>query len=103
MKTCGGCGKSVADKDYEHCWFCPALLCFDCWEDVGHCGHAEAEAINAAALIAGRKIQADLTSPFVRGRVAAHRIGGKDDGSVLPGRRHEATCDLMGAYRGDGK
>jgi hypothetical protein len=45
--NCGRCGVAVADGEY--CWYCWGPLCLDCWEAVGHCGHPEAEAANAAA------------------------------------------------------
>jgi hypothetical protein len=33
----------------ECCWFCGGDMCVKCWDDHGHCGHPEADAINAAA------------------------------------------------------
>ena len=44
--NCGRCGVPVADGEF--CWWCRAPLCRACWEVTGHCGHAEAEAANAA-------------------------------------------------------
>lgn len=32
----------VTVGDEEYCWFCGGELCYDCWEDIGHCGHVEA-------------------------------------------------------------
>ena len=31
----------------ESCWYCQADLCYECWDAVGHCGHPEADRINA--------------------------------------------------------
>ena len=46
---CARC-KSLADTaDAEFCWYCHARICYSCWDDVGHCGHPEAEAQNEAA------------------------------------------------------
>jgi hypothetical protein len=46
--TCGRCGKDIAPDEDEACWFCAGLLCFDCWNELGHCGHDKADAINEA-------------------------------------------------------
>ena len=46
-QPCGRCGKRVAEPEY--CWWCSADLCPTCWEEVGHCGHLEAEAANRIA------------------------------------------------------
>lgn len=43
MSLCGRCGRRGAG---EICWYCDAPLCSKCWGNVGHCGHAEAEAMN---------------------------------------------------------
>lgn len=34
----------------ESCWYCTGDLCPECWDEFGHCGHAEATAINDAML-----------------------------------------------------
>ena len=47
VDECARCGKMIADR-WEPCWYCEARLCEPCAEAVGHCGHPEAEAINAA-------------------------------------------------------
>ena len=47
---CGRCKKAVTKGKEEWCWFCPEPLCYPCWEEVGHCGHPEADAINKASL-----------------------------------------------------
>lgn len=44
---CGRCKKQVYVLHAESCWYCMADLCIDCWEQVGHCGHTEAEQLNA--------------------------------------------------------
>jgi hypothetical protein len=32
----------------EHCWYCTEpCLCGYCWDEHGHCGHPEADAIDA--------------------------------------------------------
>ena len=43
---CGQCGSAVRPEVAEHCWFCGGPLCGDCWEAIGHCGHAEAFRLN---------------------------------------------------------
>ena len=43
---CGRCKKRIKGGP-QYCWFCPDPLCYDCWNEHGHCGHAEADAINA--------------------------------------------------------
>jgi len=43
---CGRCKKEIPVDEAETCWYCHADLCFECWDEVGHCGHPEAEAIN---------------------------------------------------------
>lgn len=40
--SCGGCGRDMHADVAEYCWYCSGPLCGDCWERVGHCGHAEA-------------------------------------------------------------
>lgn len=45
---CGGCGAPVTAAA-DICWYCNAPLCWDCFEEVGHCGHPEAAALNQAA------------------------------------------------------
>lgn len=41
--ACGRCHRASGD---ELCWFCQRLLCVACWDEVGHCGHEEADLIN---------------------------------------------------------
>lgn len=48
--TCGGCGDTVLPTDAETCWFCDAGMCFDCWDEFGHCGHEAADLINQLGL-----------------------------------------------------
>jgi len=43
---CGRCKKEIPANEAETCWYCHADLCFECWDEVGHCGHPEAEEIN---------------------------------------------------------
>lgn len=47
--TCGKCDKPITENP-QSCWYCPAYLCLPCWEAIGHCGHAEAEAITGIVL-----------------------------------------------------
>jgi delta-aminolevulinic acid dehydratase/porphobilinogen synthase len=57
MKThCGGCAAKITESEAEACWFCNSDLCFDCWDETGHCGHAEADRINEET----RKIYAEF-------------------------------------------
>lgn len=49
MTTCGRCKREIESGPAERCWYCQAWLCFACWDDVGHCGHPEAEAQNETA------------------------------------------------------
>lgn len=43
MRECRRCGISVPDNKEERCWFCNGVLCYDCWDKEGHCGHKDAE------------------------------------------------------------
>ena len=49
LDECGRCHAPLLSDEAELCWYCTGPLCFDCWENVGHCGHAEAVRINEAA------------------------------------------------------
>lgn len=42
-RPCGRCGKKARFRDAEVCWYCTATLCYDCWDQYGHCGHPEAD------------------------------------------------------------
>lgn len=44
-KPCGRCNTKLL-ADYQYCWWCQGYLCFKCWDELGHCGHFEAEAVN---------------------------------------------------------
>jgi hypothetical protein len=44
---CRRCGKKIPADHAEGCWYCSGDLCGECWERYGHCGHPEADAINA--------------------------------------------------------
>ena len=46
---CGRCKKEVTGESGEVCWYCVSWLCYDCWEDYGHCGHLEADKANEEA------------------------------------------------------
>lgn len=43
-ETCSRCTSPVVDP--QACWWCHGDLCAPCWEEHGHCGHPEAEALN---------------------------------------------------------
>lgn len=47
--SCSHCGAHVNVDDAESCWYCQGDLCVDCWERIGHCGHAEAHIRNYEA------------------------------------------------------
>ena len=43
---CGNCKQDIYEDAQEYCWYCHGPICYACWDDIGHCGHLEAEAIN---------------------------------------------------------
>ena len=45
MKTCGRCSAPIDDYVWW-CWWCEAPLCSKCGDEVGHCGHPEADEVN---------------------------------------------------------
>lgn len=47
------CGRCDSAETGEVCWFCHADMCSECWEEHGHCGHSEADALDAL----GRKVR----------------------------------------------
>ena len=49
VTVCGRCEDMIPDDDWEICWFCEQELCYKCWDDLGHCGHQEAEVENYKA------------------------------------------------------
>ena len=44
---CNGCHISILPGQHELCWYCLAYICGDCFEGVGHCGHSQADELNA--------------------------------------------------------
>lgn len=40
---CGRCEKPLTEKECEYCWFCMGMLCVECWDKYGHCGHKRAD------------------------------------------------------------
>jgi len=46
--NCNRCKTTLTDATAESCWYCHAPLCFECWEEIGHCGHARADKQNEA-------------------------------------------------------
>ena len=49
MAYCGRCGNQIPGDRAESCWFCQVGLCYDCWDEFGHCGHPEADEANRRA------------------------------------------------------
>ena len=41
---CRRCDADVVEAKAERCWFCNAVLCWRCWDRIGHCGHPAAVA-----------------------------------------------------------
>lgn len=48
LTKCHRCNKEISSRAIETCWYCGASLCFECWEEFGHCGHIEAKIENEA-------------------------------------------------------
>ena len=46
---CGKCGELIDQEKAESCFYCLAYLCYICWDEFGHCGHPEADAMNEHA------------------------------------------------------
>lgn len=46
---CGRCKRVIRQDHAEICWYCLEDLCYDCWDEYGHCGHPEADKINEIA------------------------------------------------------
>lgn len=65
---CGRCSVEV-DRP-ERCWWCGGALCASCWDEIGHCGHADADQAN--------RVSAAMT-PEER-REMAQAIAGRDEG-----------------------
>jgi len=59
---CRRCGTN-AGYDPETCWFCSGPLCNACWDTFGHCGHAQADAVNRAAAEVAQPPAADADHP----------------------------------------
>ena len=60
VTTCGRCGRDVVAAMAETCWYCIEDLCSDCWDEYGHCGHAEADETNR---LAARRLSKDEPVP----------------------------------------
>lgn len=58
-QPCGRCGKIVTRYEAEVCWYCMRPLCWECWDEYGHCGHKEADAINEKARQVNQPKQGD--------------------------------------------
>lgn len=41
--NCSRCYRAITEIEREHCSWCCRDLCYDCWDQIGHCGHSEAE------------------------------------------------------------
>lgn len=64
---CGACGLRLAPpaREPEACWWCNGDLCYACWDEIGHCGHAEAEAVNERMRHAGPAERAAMARAVV--------------------------------------
>lgn len=49
LVSCSRCKKHIQLNTVESCFYCGGYLCYDCWEEYGHCGHPEAERQNELA------------------------------------------------------
>lgn len=68
---CTHCLTLILPGHEERCWWCTAPLCVDCWEVLGHCGHQEAEALNASIRAWPRGPQENCACPSMRPTPAA--------------------------------
>ena len=46
MIRCGFCTREIHEDEAESCWLCGGPLCDLCWDEVGHCGHRDADRID---------------------------------------------------------
>ncbi len=46
---CGRCGEKIKDRRQETCFWCHGVLCYECFDKYGHCGHEEADKLNEMA------------------------------------------------------
>lgn len=53
--NCGRCKATIPAGDEEFCWYCQGFLCYECWDEYGHCGHARADEINAEGMARARE------------------------------------------------
>lgn len=49
VTQCGRCEKDIDETVAESCWLCDGDLCYECWEEFGHCGHRDADLMNRLA------------------------------------------------------
>lgn len=49
LNACGRCDKSFPLIEAKTCWYCMGVLCGECWEEFGHCGHPQAIRGNLSA------------------------------------------------------
>jgi hypothetical protein len=42
---CPRCKKIIPKNKEQYCWYCQGMICYDCWEEYGDCGHKGAEEI----------------------------------------------------------
>jgi len=47
--TCNRCNVEIEDGREEFCCWCTSPLCYECWDEYGHCGHEEADLVNEEA------------------------------------------------------
>lgn len=71
--NCPSCNAAITKGTAQCCWFCNGYLCASCWEERGHCGHPEADAINQAS----RLLDADKRRELVIAAVGGERLDGE--------------------------
>jgi hypothetical protein len=53
VTRCARCRREWPESEAEVCWYCFGLLCRDCWDRFGHCGHTEASLFNILGRLNG--------------------------------------------------
>lgn len=72
---CGRCGVGLPG-DPERCSWCFGALCESCWEEPGHCGHPEAEAVYDGLQLASSATRAAVALALVpEGAVVVAAVG----------------------------
>jgi len=91
VTACGRCGARVSSHKatyvpagtWESCWYCLGPLCYPCWDELGHCGHRGAEAINEASRAGGPGVRTRLSDAIA----AQHEIDNTFTTYAQAGRR----------------